>query len=512
MRKITMLIYLIILGLLLGCEYGLENTLNELSNAPTSIVIYNANGSDLGSPPVDNIEYNEGFNVTVLDNTGNLVKTGYNFAGWNTLPDGTGTNYTSGQTFIIGSSDVYLYARWTLSPTYNVSYAPNGATGGAVPSDLTNYEHNMTVVVRSNSGALIKGGCTFAGWNTNSSGTGTNYEAGDTFMMGNSNITLYAKWTTNLTYTVTYHGNQNTGGVVPTDSIHYEQGTTVNVQSNSGNLIRTGYAFADWNTQADGYGTNYVAGTGTFIMGNANVDLYAKWTPVQYTVAFDSQGGSAVSSQLVNYGSPATSPVNPTRTYYTFGGWYQESGCTTAWIFSTAITSNRTLYAKWTLSYAVGGTGPAGGIVFYENPNYAADGWRYIEGAPDVNIIGYTKWDSRVTTTLISGADGTAIGTGSQNTVDMISALGANSPLAVAVTGLSINGLTGWFIPSKDELTPMLTYCGSPGGPMYWYDVFISSTEVSATTVHVINNSGTFTTRPKNSMSSYDGCRAVRRF
>ena len=78
-------------------------------------------------------------------------------------------------------------------------------------------------------------------------------------------------------HTVTYNGNSNTGGNVPTDSNSYQQGNTVTVLGNTGSLVRIGYTFSGWNTKADGSGTSYTAGS-TFAMGTANVALYAKWT------------------------------------------------------------------------------------------------------------------------------------------------------------------------------------------------------------------------------------------
>jgi uncharacterized repeat protein (TIGR02543 family) len=77
--------------------------------------------------------------------------------------------------------------------------------------------------------------------------------------------------------TVTYNGNGNTAGTAPADAATYTQGASVTVKANSGNLVRTGYTFAGWNTSADGNGTSYAAGT-TFSMGSANITLYAKWT------------------------------------------------------------------------------------------------------------------------------------------------------------------------------------------------------------------------------------------
>ena len=74
-----------------------------------------------------------------------------------------------------------------------------------------------------------------------------------------------------------------------------------------------------------------------------------------YTVTFNMNGhGSAPTTQVVNTGGTASTPSAPSATGYTFGGWYQEAGCTNSWNFSTTITSsnttsgNRNLYAKWT--------------------------------------------------------------------------------------------------------------------------------------------------------------------
>ncbi|MDG0813466.1 S-layer homology domain-containing protein [Cohnella rhizosphaerae] len=76
---------------------------------------------------------------------------------------------------------------------------------------------------------------------------------------------------------VTYDGNGASAGSVPLDGKAYEQGDTVSVFGNTGNLEKTGYTFEGWNTAADGSGTNYGPGA-SFAMGAANVTLYAKWT------------------------------------------------------------------------------------------------------------------------------------------------------------------------------------------------------------------------------------------
>lgn len=72
-----------------------------------------------------------------------------------------------------------------------------------------------------------------------------------------------------------------------------------------------------------------------------------------YTVSFDARGGSGVASQTVVYGNLLPEPVSPVKEEFVFSGWFEESGCTTAWVFSSnTVLSNTTLYAKWVTNYA----------------------------------------------------------------------------------------------------------------------------------------------------------------
>ena len=268
--------------------------------APTHTVTYNGNGNTSGSVPTDNQSYQSGAIVTVADNTGNLTKTGYTFAGWNTAADGSGTSYNPAATFNMGATNVTLYAKWSLVPTYTVTYNGNGNTGGTVPADNQTYQQNATVTVADNTGNLTKTGYTFAGWNTAADGSGTNYNPAATFNMGTANITLYAKWSLVPTYTVTYNGNGNTGGTVPTDNQTYQQNATVTVAGNTGSLTKTGYTFAGWNTAADGSGTSYNPAA-TFNMGATNVTLYAKWQSSAYSWT---PGNTTVSESNFAVGRP----------------------------------------------------------------------------------------------------------------------------------------------------------------------------------------------------------------
>ena len=106
-------------------------------------------------------------------------------------------------------SNISVTYETVTATTYTVTYNANGATSGSVPTDATNYTSGTTVTVKSNSGNLAKTGYTFGGWNTNSSGTGTNYTAGSGTFTITANTTLYAKWTAN-TYTITWIVNGET--------------------------------------------------------------------------------------------------------------------------------------------------------------------------------------------------------------------------------------------------------------------------------------------------------------
>ena len=79
-----------------------------------------------------------------------------------------------------------------------------------------------------------------------------------------------------------------------------------------------------------------------------------------YTVTFVTNGKcTAPSAQTVTSGGKATKPANPSASGYTFGGWYKDSACTNAYDFNTAVTSNITLYAKWTATTSTTSTTPA---------------------------------------------------------------------------------------------------------------------------------------------------------
>ena len=112
----TFLLLLLIVITFIGCPV-VDTSLH---------VTYQGNQNTGGSAPTDAISYNQGNEVTILGNSGSLVKSEYTFDGWNTKADGTGTSYEEGETFTIGSQSVTLYAEWTPLPSIKAVAAGSG--------------------------------------------------------------------------------------------------------------------------------------------------------------------------------------------------------------------------------------------------------------------------------------------------------------------------------------------------------------------------------------------------
>ena len=150
------------------------------------------------------------------------------------------------------------------------------------------------------------------------------------------------------TYTVSYNANGGSGAPSSQTKTH---GTALTLSKTK--PTRTGYNFSKWNTKSDGSGTSYASG-GSYT-SNANVTLYAVWSPYTHTVSYNANGGSgAPASQTKTYGGTIQiSSTKPIRTGYTFVNWNTESDGS-----GTSYASNQTygydqnggtvtLYAIW---------------------------------------------------------------------------------------------------------------------------------------------------------------------
>ena len=214
----------------------------------------------------------------------------------------------------VNASDT-LYAEWTTLPTYTISYDENQATSGSVPAPQTKIQ-GVSLSLRTNTGNLARSGYSFTGWNTSSSGTGIHYAAGGTYSVNASDI-LYAEWTPLPTYEISYNENEATSGSVP-ESQTKTHDDPLTLQTNTGNLARTGYTFSGWNASSSGGGTHYDAG-GTYSVNAADI-LYAEWTPLPtYVLSVDSLGASGVAI------TSSTSPDYEGTTNYSMNSILQDT-------------------------------------------------------------------------------------------------------------------------------------------------------------------------------------------
>ena len=285
--------------------------------------VLNGGANSLSNPAT----YTYGVGVTSFaDATG---KTGYTFAGW--YDDATAGNpITTISTTDTGNKT--LYARWTPNEYDIVYHLDGGDNDSANPAK---YTYDVGVVSFEDA---TKNGYHFLGWYDAAEGGNliTNISSTAT---GTKN--LYAHWD----YTITYELDGGTNGVNPT---HYEFGTGV---ASFAPASKTGHDFQGWYDAATG--GNKV----TNIPATAKEDktLYARFTPSEYTIAYELDGGtnSTANPGTYTYGVGVASFEDATKDGYIFLGWFDaESGGNAITDISDTTMGNQTLYAHFKYDYA----------------------------------------------------------------------------------------------------------------------------------------------------------------
>ena len=248
------------------------------------------------------------------------VKEGYTFAGWYTtseydteviLPDALNMSTT-------------LHAKWDVNP-YTLSFDSNG--GSLVDSITQDFD---TLVIEPEQPVLE--GHSFAGWYEDEELT-TPYVFG---LMPAYDDTVYAAWTIN-DYTITF--DVDGGSPVPEITLDYAE-----VLSAPDDPVREGHTFAGW-FEDDALLTPYVFD----VMPAYDHTVYAAWTINIYTMSFDSNGGSDVLSVTEDFDT-VLSVDAPTRTGYSFDGWYADESLLVPYVITTMPADDLTLYAGWTIN------------------------------------------------------------------------------------------------------------------------------------------------------------------
>ena len=244
-----------------------------------------------------------------------LERDGYNFLGWYT--DKTeGTKIENDSTFT-GDSNITLYAHWEINK-YNITF--DSAGGSEVNSQEVDYNGKVTRPANP-----TKEGYTFKEWQLN----GNLYDF-DTLVT--DSITLTAVYTLNE-YTVTF--NSDGGTSVTSQKVNHNEKVT-----RPTNPTKEGYTFKEWQLNGNLYDFDTLV--------TDNITLTAVYTINQYTVTFDSNGGTSITEQTVDYNGKTTEPTNPTKEGYTFKGWKLNGN---TYDFNTLVTGNITLLAEWEINH-----------------------------------------------------------------------------------------------------------------------------------------------------------------
>ena len=282
----------------------------------TYTVTYDGNGNTGGSPPVDNNEYKSGDDLIILS-TETLVKTGYTHTGWNTESDGSGMNYSPGTTVEMPLFDLVLYAQWELIPTYRIYYDANGADEGTeAPVDSNSYYSDDLATVLGK-GDLTLSGKTFVGWNTLSTGDGTNYIQGEKLRIYDNDVTLYAKWSTSA-YELTVTAGSNGSITLPvTSPIYVDHGVGTPIEA----APDTGFTFMGW-----------LVTSGTVLFADDDTSL------ISTTVTLES-GDAAITAVFEDI-TPPEAPV------LTLSGSTPTQNTTPTWTWSSGGGGNGTYQYK----------------------------------------------------------------------------------------------------------------------------------------------------------------------
>ena len=265
-----------------------------LGNSSEDIQIIVKNGSEFTAPASDGLTRPDG-------DTDNYFM-------W---LDGNGNSYEPGGS--VPADVTELTVQWT-APTYAVTLNTNGGTINN--GNVTGYTYGVGATLPA-ADDMTYTGHTFKGWYDNENLTGSPVTAIGGAETGNKEY--WAKWEINQ-YTVTVKPENGKADIIITQ----DYGTPITAPT----LTREGYTFKGWDKEIPK------------TMPAENITVKAQWEINQYTITFDTNGGSEIAPITQDYGTEITAPDNPTRKGYTFKGWDKE-------IPKTMPAENITITARW---------------------------------------------------------------------------------------------------------------------------------------------------------------------
>ena len=264
--------------------------------APIYTVTLHTNGGTINNGNVTGYTYGVGATLPT-----DVTRTGYTFKGWYDNENLTGSPVTA-----IGGAETgnkEYWAKWEINQ-YTVTVKPENGK-----ADITITQDYGTPITAP---TLTREGYTFKGWDK---------EIPET--MPAENITVKAQWEINQ-YTITF----DTNGGSEIAPITQDYGTKITAPADP---TRKGYTFKGWDKEIPE------------TMPAENITVKAQWEINQYTITFDTNGGNEIDSITQDYGTAITAPADPTRKGYTFKGWDKE-------IPETMPAENITVKAQWKIN------------------------------------------------------------------------------------------------------------------------------------------------------------------
>ena len=293
----------------------------EVLNADTlgsdgmKVVTLDLNGGNLGgSSDAIHIIVKNGSAFTAPASDG-LTRPDGNTGSYFMWLDGNGKSYEPGDS--VPADVTELTVQWT-APTYAVTLNTNGGTINN--GNVTEYTYGVGATLPT-ADDMTYTGHTFKGWYDNESLIGSPVTAiGDT---ETGNKEYWAKWEINQ-YTVTVKPENGKADI----TITQDYGTPITAPADP---TREGYTFKGWDKEIPK------------TMPAENMTVKAQWEINQYTISFDTNGGSEIAPITQDYGTKITAPADPTRKGYTFKGWDKE-------IPKTMPAENMTVKAQWEIN------------------------------------------------------------------------------------------------------------------------------------------------------------------
>ena len=267
--------------------------------APIYAVTLNTNGGTINSGNVTGYTYGVGATLPAADD---MTYTGHTFKGWYDNENLTGSPVTA-----IGGAETgnkEYWAKWEINQ-YTITFDTNG--GSEIAPITQDYGTEITAPDNP-----TRKGYTFKGWDKEIPKT-----------MPAENMTVKAQWEINQ-YTITF----DTNGGSEIAPITQDYGTKITAPDNP---TRKGYTFKGWDKEIPE------------TMPAEDITVKAQWEINQYTITFDTNGGSEIAPITQDYGTEITVPDNPTRKGYTFKGWDKE-------IPKTMPAENITVKAQWEIN------------------------------------------------------------------------------------------------------------------------------------------------------------------